>query len=68
MALLRNVESLAGLCTVSLGFYFFVLTYIVIASWPSLMLGTWSELVVYWRPAGIFQCLPIFCMALSCQP
>lgn len=29
--------------------------------------GEWSKYVVYWRPAGILQCLPIFSMALSCQ-
>ncbi|XP_059095002.1 putative sodium-coupled neutral amino acid transporter 10 isoform X2 [Tigriopus californicus] len=68
LSLLRNVESLSGLCTVSIGFYCFVLSHIVIASWPSLMHGSWTHLVNLWRPAGIFQCLPIFCTALSCQP
>ena len=28
----------------------------------------WSSNVQWWRPAGIFKCLPIFCMGLSCQP
>lgn len=68
LSLLRNVDSLSGLCTVSIGFYCFVLSHIVIASWPSLMHGSWTHLVNLWRPAGIFQCLPIFCTALSCQP
>ncbi len=68
LALLRNVESLAGICTASIGFYCVVLMYIVVASWPSLVEGKWTESVNYWRPAGIFQCLPIFTMALSCQP
>ncbi len=68
LALLRNVESLAGICTASIGFYCVVLLHIVIASWPSLIEGSWTSSVNYWRPAGVFQCLPIFCMALSCQP
>ena len=67
LALLRNVDSLAGLCTASILFYLFVLLYIVVNSAPSLFDGSWRAVVNYWRPAGIFQCLPIFCMALSCQ-
>ena len=68
LALLRNVESLAGLCTASIGFYLTVLFYIVMASWSSLLEGSWTSNINFWRPSGIFQCLPIFTMALSCQP
>lgn len=28
----------------------------------------WYENAYFWRPSGITQCLPIFCMALSAQP
>ena len=68
LALMRNIESLAGLCTASIGFYMTVLLYIVLTSWGALARGDWTEHVNFWRPAGVFQCLPIFCMALSCQP
>ncbi|EYC27610.1 hypothetical protein Y032_0009g824 [Ancylostoma ceylanicum] len=34
---------------------------------PSLWDGKWSIHVVWWRPEGFLTCLPIVCMALSCQ-
>ena len=42
LALLRNVESLAGLCATSIGFYFTVLLYIVATSWSFLWDGAWA--------------------------
>jgi len=39
----------------------------VMSSWSSLIDGSWISLVNYWRTQGVLQCLPIFCMALSCQ-
>lgn len=27
----------------------------------------WIDNIYWWRPSGILQCLPIFCMSLSCQ-
>lgn len=33
-----------------------------------MMTTYWYDNVYWWRPSGITQCLPIFSMALSCQP
>lgn len=27
----------------------------------------WFNNIEWWRPSGVLQCLPIFCMSLSCQ-
>ncbi|PAV72331.1 hypothetical protein WR25_04677 [Diploscapter pachys] len=34
---------------------------------PSLIEGKWSVHVVWWRSEGFLSCLPIVCMAMSCQ-
>ncbi len=68
LSLLRNIDSLLALCTISIMFYSGVMLYVVFTSRFNLWLGNWTSSVTWWRPAGIFQCLPIFCMALSCQP
>lgn len=36
-------------------------------SLPHIISGDWYEKVVFWRPAGVLQCIPIFSMALFCQ-
>jgi sodium-coupled neutral amino acid transporter 10 len=65
---LRNLESLAALCTISLLFYVMVMIHIIFTANGNLWNGVWTTSVNWWRPAGMFQCLPIFTMALSCQP
>ena len=67
LSMLRNVESLVALCTASIAFYGSVTCFVVFNSLPSLAQGDWIANTEKWRPAGIFQCFPIFCMALSCQ-
>ncbi len=67
LSLLRNIDSLLALCTISILFYGGVMLDIVFTSRHSIWEGGWTNSVNWWRPAGIFQCLPIFCMALSCQ-
>ena len=67
LSLLRNIDSLVALCTASILFYALVMLYIIFTSLESLVGGEWWSQAIKWRPAGIFQCLPIFTMALSCQ-
>ena len=67
LSLLRNIDSLVALCTASILFYALVMLYIIFTSLGSLVGGEWWSQAIKWRPAGIFQCLPIFTMALSCQ-
>ena len=67
LSLLRNIDSLVALCTASILFYSLVMVYIMFLSLESLVAGDWWQEATKWRPAGIFQCLPIFTMALSCQ-
>lgn len=68
LSLLRTLDSLALICTVSLLFYTGVTIYIGVTSMDNLYSGEWFNQVHWWRPAGIFHSLPILCMALSCQP
>ena len=67
LSLLRNIESLSDVVSASILFYLCVLVFIVMNSWSSLIDGSWISLVNFWRVQGVLQCLPIFCMALSCQ-
>lgn len=68
LSLLRNISSLVALCAASMVFYFMVMCFVMFNSFGSLLHSEWWTETIKWRPAGIFQCLPIFCMALSCQP
>ena len=67
LSLIRNLNGLMAICTLSIGFYLCVTVFIGFTAWDNLSKGEWSSSVNWWRPAGIFQCLPIFTMALSCQ-
>ncbi|PAV71135.1 hypothetical protein WR25_07335 [Diploscapter pachys] len=40
---------------------------IIFEAIPSLIEGKWSVHVVWWRSEGFLSCLPIVCMAMSCQ-
>lgn len=67
LGLLRNVESLSGVCTATIGFYACLVLKIISESTPHILSGDWIGNVDYWKPAGILQCIPIFSMALFCQ-
>ncbi|KAH8413743.1 hypothetical protein KR222_006178 [Zaprionus bogoriensis] len=67
LGMLRNVDSLSAVCTASIGFYVCLMLKIVLESKAHIVANDWTEKVVYWEPAGVLQCLPIFSMALSCQ-
>ena len=67
-SLFRQLDSLTFICTASIMFYSCVTLYILSTAKDNLITGDWMDKVELWRPAGIFQSLPIFCMGLSCQP
>ncbi|XP_016990757.2 putative sodium-coupled neutral amino acid transporter 10 [Drosophila rhopaloa] len=67
LGMLRNVDSLSAVCTASIGFYVCLIFKIVLEAQPHITANDWTEKVLYWEPAGVLQCLPIFSMALSCQ-
>ncbi|XP_065214100.1 putative sodium-coupled neutral amino acid transporter 10 [Planococcus citri] len=67
LGMLRNVDSLSFICTLSFLFYLILVLKVFVESSDNLFSMFWVEEVNYWRPAGILQCLPIFSMALSCQ-
>ncbi|KAK0163271.1 hypothetical protein PV327_006971 [Microctonus hyperodae] len=67
LGLLKNIESLASICTVAIGFYLCLVLKVIMESMGQIFTGDWYNNVNYWRPAGILQCLPIFSMALFCQ-
>ncbi|XP_022230159.2 putative sodium-coupled neutral amino acid transporter 10 [Drosophila obscura] len=67
LGMLRNVDSLSAVCTASIGFYVCLMLKIVLEAQNHISANDWTEKVVYWEPAGVLQCLPIFSMALSCQ-
>lgn len=67
LGLLRNVDSLAAVCTASIGFYFCLVMKIMAESTERISSGDWTDNVDYWNWSGMLQCLPIFSMALSCQ-
>ncbi|XP_001360441.3 putative sodium-coupled neutral amino acid transporter 10 [Drosophila pseudoobscura] len=67
LGMLRNVDSLSAVCTASIGFYVCLMLKIVLEAESHISANDWTKKVVYWEPAGVLQCLPIFSMALSCQ-
>ncbi|XP_075166457.1 uncharacterized protein LOC142238644 isoform X2 [Haematobia irritans] len=67
LGMLKNVSSLSTVCTASIGFYVCLVFKIILESKTHIVNNDWVGEVVYWRPAGVLQCLPIFSMALSCQ-
>uniref|UniRef100_A0A1Q3FDD2 Putative sodium-coupled neutral amino acid transporter 10 n=2 Tax=Culex tarsalis TaxID=7177 RepID=A0A1Q3FDD2_CULTA len=66
-SLLRNVDSLASVCTASLGFYLCLVLKVMAESSERISQDQWFERLDLWKPEGILRCLPIFSMALSCQ-
>ena len=68
LSMLRQLDSLSFICTASLIFYSCVTLFIMSTAKENIFHSDWSSNVQWWRPAGIFKCLPIFCMGLSCHP
>uniref|UniRef100_A0A182U5B3 Amino acid transporter transmembrane domain-containing protein n=1 Tax=Anopheles melas TaxID=34690 RepID=A0A182U5B3_9DIPT len=66
LGMLRNVDSLASVCTASLGFYLCLVLKVVSESSVKFHPG-WFDRLDLWNWGGILQCMPIFTMALSCQ-
>ncbi|KFB40749.1 AGAP001923-PA-like protein [Anopheles sinensis] len=67
LGMLRNVDSLASVCTASLGFYLCLVLKVISESSVKFQQSGWFERLDLWKWSGILQCLPIFTMALSCQ-
>ncbi|KAH0553610.1 putative sodium-coupled neutral amino acid transporter 10 [Cotesia glomerata] len=67
LGLLKNIDSLSSICTVTIGFYLCLVIKVISEAMAHIFDGDWMDDVNYWRPAGILQCLPIFSMALFCQ-
>ncbi|XP_058129034.1 putative sodium-coupled neutral amino acid transporter 10 [Anopheles ziemanni] len=67
LGMLRNVDSLASVCTASLGFYLCLVLKVISESSVKFEQSGWFERLDLWKWSGILQCLPIFTMALSCQ-
>ncbi|KAK5642040.1 hypothetical protein RI129_008207 [Pyrocoelia pectoralis] len=67
LGLLRNIDSLSSVCTITVVFYFCFVLKIIAEAVPHIVSGDWFNKVELWRPSGILQCLPIFSMSLSCQ-
>lgn len=68
LGLLRNLDSLTSLSALSLGFYCLLVLKVFVESFPVLWSGAWWDRVVLWRHENLLSVLPIFAMALSCQP
>uniref|UniRef100_A0AAG5CZ56 Amino acid transporter transmembrane domain-containing protein n=1 Tax=Anopheles atroparvus TaxID=41427 RepID=A0AAG5CZ56_ANOAO len=67
LGMLRNVDSLASVCTASLGFYLCLVLKVISESSVKFQQMDWFDRLDLWKWSGILQCLPIFTMALSCQ-
>lgn len=64
----RNIESLSGLSTISICFYFLFATSVFIDSLPKLLTLDWINDVTFWRPAGLLKGMSIFALSMCCQP
>ncbi|XP_035694467.1 putative sodium-coupled neutral amino acid transporter 10 [Branchiostoma floridae] len=67
LGMMRDITSFTAVSTMSLLFYSVFIIEVLMWAIPNLVSGAWIQRVEMWRPAGIFQCLPIFSMAFACQ-
>ncbi|XP_050083672.1 putative sodium-coupled neutral amino acid transporter 10 [Anopheles aquasalis] len=67
LGMLRNVDSLASVCSASLGFYLCLVLKVMSEASNQFHQSGWFDRLDLWRWSGILQCMPIFTMALSCQ-
>ncbi|CAN8003358.1 unnamed protein product, partial [Ixodes hexagonus] len=68
LGLLRNLDSLTSFSAMSLVFYGLLVLKIFGEAFSVLWSMTWWDKVVLWRHENLLSVLPIFAMALSCQP
>ncbi|CAH1724386.1 putative sodium-coupled neutral amino acid transporter 10 [Aphis gossypii] len=67
LGLLRDVNSLNTICTAAIIFYACLVFKIFIEAFDKLFSSVWVSEIYFWKPVGLFQCLPIFSMSLFCQ-
>ncbi|XP_060869829.1 putative sodium-coupled neutral amino acid transporter 10 [Metopolophium dirhodum] len=67
LGLLRDVNSLNTICTAAIIFYACLVFKIFIEAFDKLFSFVWVSEIYFWKPVGLFQCLPIFSMSLFCQ-
>ncbi|KAL5242437.1 hypothetical protein ACI65C_009847 [Semiaphis heraclei] len=67
LGLLRDVNSLNTICTAAIIFYACLVFKIFIEAFDKLFSSVWLSEIYFWKPVGLFQCLPIFSMSLFCQ-
>ncbi|XP_074647829.1 putative sodium-coupled neutral amino acid transporter 10 [Tubulanus polymorphus] len=67
LGLLRNIESLNNVSALSIGFYSVFVAQIFGSAFPQIWSGAWINKVNFWRPEGVFRCVPIFALAFGCQ-
>eukprot|EP00794_Sanderia_malayensis_P008970 gene8970-9928_t len=67
LALMRNLSSLANMNALSMSFYCIFILVVFVMSLKNIIAGDWVSQVNFWKPSGIFHCLPILSLAFSCQ-
>ncbi|XP_025195301.1 putative sodium-coupled neutral amino acid transporter 10 [Melanaphis sacchari] len=67
LGLLRDVNSLNTICTAAIIFYACLVFKIFVEAFDKLFSSVWVSEIYFWKPVGLFQCLPIFSMSLFCQ-
>ncbi|XGW23918.1 hypothetical protein V3C99_005823 [Haemonchus contortus] len=67
LCLIKDLEKFSVISSFAVLFYAIFVVRMVLEALPALWDGAWSMNVVWWRPSGFLTCLPIVCMALSCQ-
>ncbi|KAF8365998.1 hypothetical protein PRIPAC_83827 [Pristionchus pacificus] len=67
LSTIKDIEVFSVVSSVAVFFYGLFVLHIIVESLESLLEGTWSMHVVWWRPEGFLACLPIVTMALACQ-
>ncbi|WKX87967.1 hypothetical protein Q1695_007962 [Nippostrongylus brasiliensis] len=67
LCLIKDLEKFSVISSFAILFYALFVVRMILESLPSLFDGKWSMHVVWWHPSGFLTCLPIVCMALSCQ-
>ncbi|KAK5972493.1 hypothetical protein GCK32_002273 [Trichostrongylus colubriformis] len=67
LCLIKDLEKFSIISSFAVLFYAVFVVRMILEALPALWDGAWSMHAVWWRPSGFLTCLPIVCMALSCQ-
>ncbi|ETN86213.1 transmembrane amino acid transporter protein [Necator americanus] len=67
LCLIKDLGKFSVISSFAVLFYAIFVVRMILEAVPSLWDGKWSIHVVWWRPEGFLTCLPIVCMAMSCQ-